>query len=82
MADTGYKFKLGCAVPEYEFAQALADGVRLFDQKAFVHIKESQEDDFWELTALFNLTGQGPIQFAIVGTLFENSVRDVGGRKL
>lgn len=77
-----FKFKLACAVPEYEFAQALAEGVRLFDDEAFVHIKESQDDDFWELNAYFNLYDQGPLQYAIIGTLFENSVKEVGGRKL
>ena len=73
---------MSCAVPEYEFAQALAEGVRVFDDEAFVHIKESQDDDFWELNAYFILLDQGPLQYAIIGTLFENSVREVGGRKL
>ena len=83
---TSFHFRLACAVPTYEVAEALATGVRLFDEKAFVHIKEAQEDDFWEVQVLFNLTGgqgaAGRLQFAMISALFSNSGNEVGGRKL
>lgn len=83
---SSFHFRLACAVPAYEQAEALATGIRLFDEQAFVHIKEAQEDDFWELVALFNLAGGqgalGRIQFSMISSLFVNSVAEVGGRKL
>ena len=63
-------------------ADALAKGVRLFDSEAFVHIKESQEDDFWEIVCLFSLQKGTSEQFAVMTTLFNNAVREVGGREL
>jgi hypothetical protein len=63
-------------------AEALAQGVRLFDNEAFVHIKESQEDDFWEIICLFNLKRGSPEQFNVMTVLFNNAVEEVGGREL
>ena len=60
---SSFSYRLGCAVPSYDNAQALAEGIRLFDEDAFVHIKESQDDDFWEIIALFNLVNGGKLQF-------------------
>lgn len=77
-----YQFRLGCAVPTYENAAALVEGIRLFDEDAFAHIKESQDDDFWEVIALFNLASGGTLQFAIINLLFSNSVEELGGRQL
>jgi hypothetical protein len=63
-------------------ADALAKGVRLFDDEAFVHIKEAQEDDFWEIICLFNLKHGSPEQFNVMSVLFTNAVQEVGGREL
>ncbi|MBO92363.1 MAG: hypothetical protein CMM27_10655 [Rhodospirillaceae bacterium] len=79
---SSFSYRLGCAVPSYDNAQALAEGIRLFDEDAFVHIKESQDDDFWEIIALFNLVNGGKLQFAIISLLFANSVKEIGGREL
>ena len=79
---SSFQFKLGCAVPSYDNAQALAEGIRLFDEDAFVHIKESQDDDFWEIVALFNLANGGQLQFGIISMLFSNSVKEIGVREL
>ena len=79
---SSFSYRLGCAVPSYDNAQALADGIRLFDEDAFVHIKESQDEDFWEIIALFNLANGGKLQFAIIAMLFANSVKEIGGREL
>ena len=76
-----YRYRLGCAVPEYKMANDLADGVRLFDSDAFIHIKESNEDNYWDLVALFNLNG-GMVQYLLVNKLFAPSVTKVGGRQL
>ncbi len=77
-----FRYRLSCAVPAYEMADALAKGVRLFDNAAFVHIKESQDDDFWEIVCLFNLKRGTPEQFAVMSLLFTNAVQEVGGREL
>lgn len=82
MSSETFKFKLGCAVPKYEYAQALADGIRLFDEDAYVHIKESQEDDFYEFIAQFNLEDKTGLEAFMIGSIFEKSVIQVGGRKL
>jgi hypothetical protein len=63
-------------------ADALAKGVRLFDNEAFVHIKEAQDDDFWEIICLFSLQRGTPEQFSVMTTLFNNAVAEVGGREL
>ncbi len=76
-----YRYRLGCAVPEYQIATALVSGVRLFDEDAFIHIKESQDDDYWDVVALFNLTG-GIGQFHVLQHLFNNAVASAGGREI
>ena len=76
-----YRYRLGCAVPEYEMATALVHGVRLFDADAFVHIKDSRDDDYWDIVAMFNLSG-GAGQFAVLQHLFNNAVVSVGGREI
>jgi len=76
-----YRYRLGCAVPEYGMATALVLGVRLFDKEAFIHIKESQDDDYWDVVAMFNLTGEAN-QFAVLQHLFNNAVVSVGGREI
>ena len=81
MSDS-FKFKIGCAVPKYEYAAALAEGIRLFDEDAYVHIKESQEDDFYEFIAQFNLDDKTGLEALMIGSIFEKSVIQVGGRKL
>jgi len=82
MPSRSFRYRLACAVPAYDMADALAKGVRLFDSEAFVHIKESQEDDFWEIVCLFSLQKGTSEQFAVMTTLFNNAVREVGGREL
>ena len=82
MSPRSFRYRLACAVPAYDMADALAKGVRLFDNEAFVHIKESQDDDFWEIVCLFNLSRGSPEQFAVMTTLFTNAVEEVGGREL
>jgi len=77
-----FNFKLGCEVPEYEFAKILADGIKQFDDEAEIHIKESQTDDFWELTAHFFLESKTGLEAYVIGTIFEKSVAQVGGRRL
>ncbi len=62
-------------------ATALVHGVRLFDADAFVHIKESRDDDYWDIVAMFNLSG-GAGQFAVLQHLFNNAVVSVGGREI
>jgi hypothetical protein len=76
-----YQYKLGCAVPQFDSAQQLAKALRVFDEEAFIHIKESNDDEYWDLIALFNLDG-GMVQYLMVNKLFTNSVADVGGREL
>jgi hypothetical protein len=63
-------------------AGALAAGVRLFDDEAFVHVKEAQDDDFWEVVCMFNLERGNSEQFAVMTLLFNNAVEEVGGREL
>ncbi len=63
-------------------ADALAKGVRLFDDEAYVHIKEAQADDFWEIVCLFNLNRGSPDQFNVMSVLFTNAVEEAGGREL
>jgi hypothetical protein len=82
MSSRSYKYRLACAVPDYTMADALAKGVRLFDNEAFVHIKEAQDDDFWEIICLFSLQRGTPEQFSVMTTLFNNAVAEVGGREL
>ena len=82
MPSRSFRYRLACAVPSYDMADALAKGVRLFDREAFVHIKEAQEDDFWEIVCLFNLTRGAPEQFNVMSVLFTNAVEEVGGREL
>jgi len=82
MPSRSFRYRLACAVPSYDMAEALAQGVRLFDNEAFVHIKESQEDDFWEIICLFNLKRGSPEQFNVMTVLFNNAVEEVGGREL
>jgi len=77
-----FRYRLACAVPAYDMADALARGVRLFDDEAFVHIKEAQDDDFWEIVCLFNMMKGTPEQFAVMTLLFNNAVEEVGGREL
>jgi hypothetical protein len=81
MSSAAYRYRLGCAVPLLETAQDLALGIRLFDKEAHVHIKESAEDDFWDIVALFNLDG-GKAAFGMLSLLFTNAVEQVGGREL
>ena len=78
----GFNFKLGCEVPKHEYALILAQGIREFDEEAEIHIKESQKDDFWELTANFYLEGNTGLEAYVVGSIFEKSVAQVGGRTL
>ena len=82
MPSRSFRYRLACAVPSYDMAEALAQGVRLFDNEAFVHIKESQEDDFWEIICLFNLKRGSPEQFNVMTVLFNNAVEEVVGREL
>ena len=82
MPSRSFRYRLSCAVPAYDMADALAKGVRLFDNQAFVHIKEAQEDDFWEIICLFNLKRGSPEQFNVMTVLFNNAVEEVGGREL
>ena len=77
-----FRYRLAGAVPAYDMADALAKGVRLFDDEAFVHIKEAQDDDFWEIVCLFNLKRGSSEQFAVMTVLFNNAVQEVGGREL
>ena len=81
MPSAAYRYLLRCAVPLIETAQDLALGIRLFDKDAHVHIKESAEDDFWDIVALFNLDG-GKAAFGMLSLLFSNAVEQVGGRQL
>lgn len=76
-----FRFRLAASIPSYDLAQSLAEGVRLFDDEAFVHIKESHEDTFWDIHAMFNLSG-GDAQYLVLRLLFENAVDECGGREI
>ena len=77
-----FNFKLACEVPKHEYALILAEGIREFDEEADIHIKESQGDDYWELSANFYLEQKIGIEAYVVANMFEKSVLEVGGRPL
>ena len=76
-----FRYRLAAAIPTYELAQSLAEGIRLFDDEAFVHIKESNDDALWDIHALFNLPG-GDAQYTVLRLLFVNAVDECGGREI
>ena len=77
----GFQFQLSAAVPTFEYATTLAEGLRLFDKEAFIHIMESNEGMTWDIVAMFNLKGGQP-QFTMVHSLFTNAVTSCGGKNL
>ena len=82
MSKHNFNYRLACEVPEYSLAVALTEGIKVFDEEASVTIKESQIDDFWELTAHFNLEDKTALEAYMIGSVFEKSVLQIGGRKI
>jgi|TARA_B100000902_G_scaffold396509_1_gene457700 hypothetical protein len=74
----GFQFKETAEVPAYDFAASLAQGIRLFDPDALVHIKESTESMMWDISVMFNLNG-GNAEYVMIHKLFSNAVASCGG---